>query len=1091
MSNSRLSHRGSMLSPTEAPRGSAPAARFMTLLVVAALGATIGAAVQTPTAWAQVNTSSLRGTVIDTNGSPVANAEVTLIHEPSSNVKVTTTNASGAYAFTGLRVGGPYQVTVVAAGHEPQTKQQVFLSAGKREHVAMTLQSSEVITVIGTAPTPRTTSSSSEFNTRDIASAPAGDNDIKSVIRLDPGVVLHSAENEMSINGINSRFNSVTIDGIRENDDFGLNNNGYPTQRAPISLNAVEQITVETSPFDVRYAQFLGGNVNIITKSGTNEFHGAVFGSFSSDELLGSKSGDNELDIDFTEGRFGLNLGGPIIKDKLHFFISAEGLGASTPISVGPAGSGSANEVAQVSIDDVARVQEISGRVYDFDAGESSQAIDEDDLKLLLKLDYAINEQHRLSLKYQRTQGNVINSFFSSNEILAMTSTWYNRDDRLHSGAVRLYSDWTDDLSTQLEFSGKIIDNRQEPLSGNEFMAAQILTDDGGQINIGPDVFRHANKLDTNQIHVKAEATYLLGQNLITGGLEYDRYGVLNLFVPFSDGLAVYNSIDDFESRTPASIFYLNAVTNDHNDGEVDWNYGVATAFLQDQIEVNDRLTVQGGARLELYQADDVIPRNDTFAGRYGFDNTSTVNGKVLVLPRAGLTFRPRERVNLRGGAGLYSGGTPNVWLSNNYSNDGISVASTFSADPAVINDFDGRDIPQALQDQLMPGDGNVNSLDPDFKIPSSWKIGAGVDYAFDIPALGDNGKDFKVKADYNFSKVRHALLWRDLRRNRSEFGGDLNKPVGLLADGRPYYDNDGEDGMEFNARRGHDIMLTNASKGRGHTLSVSLEKRFLFGLSLYAAYAWQNVKEVSPATGAVAFLAYGEHAVIDPNDPVLAISNYERAHRIVGSVSLSRNLLADITRSQNPAIKDLNTTISLFFESRSGQPFSYTFGGDNTELAQLFGEEADFSFNKRNLFYVPRGDGADRVILDGFTRAELNQVLADTGLDQYAGRIAPRNAFRSPWVNLVDLRFAQELAETRWGPAKLIFDLQNVGNLLNADWGQVKQVVFPHTTPIVDVEVNQETGQYIYSNLRTEDPAQVDVLRSVWRVQASMMFEF
>lgn len=1037
--------------------------------------------------WAQVNTSSIRGTVRDAAGGAVADAEVTLIHEPSQNQKSTRTNASGAFAFNGLRVGGPYRLIVFSEGYEATEKDSIQLNAGKREYIAMTLHAAEVIELIGTAPTPRTTSTSSQYDSAEIFAAPAVDNDLKSVIRMDPNVVIDGTENEMSIGGVNSRFNSITIDGIRENDDFGLNNNGYPTQRSPISLFAIEQISVETSPFDVRYGQFLGGNVNIVTKSGTNEFRGALLQSFANDALSGKKSGDDTLDIDFSEVRYNAVLGGPIIKDKLHFFISAEGLSASTPISVGPAGSGAANEVGVVSQADVARVQDIARTVYDFDAGVPSQAIDESDFKLLAKVDWAISERHRLTTKYQRTRGNVVNSFFGDEETLAMTSTWFNRDDRLHSYAVRLFSDWSNKLSTQFEVSGKIVDNRQEPLSGNEFMSAQIRTADGGTVNIGADVFRHANKLDTNQIHAKAEVSYLLGQHVIVGGLEYDRVGVKNLFVPFSDGQVTFDSIDAFENQTPSSIFYLNAITNDHNDGEVEWSYGVATLFLQDQFAITDKLTAQGGARVELYQSGDPVKVNENFADRYSFDNSSTVDGNVLVLPRLGVTFRPIDRLNLRGGVGIYSGGTPNVWLSNNYSNDGVTFDTAFSADPAVVDGFNGRDIPQAMQDELAAGDGNVNALDPDFKVPSSWKVSAGVDYAFDIPALGRQGKDFKVKLDYNYSKVRHALLWNDLRRNNPAFG-DANVAIGELPDGRPYFDNDDTDGSAYNPRRGHDLLLTNTDKGHGHTFSISLEKKFPLGLRFEAAYAYQNVKEVSPAAGAVAFLAYGQAAVVDPNDPDLATSNYERRHRVVGSLSLNRPLIRDLTGTKSTALKNLHTTISLLWETRSGQPFSYTFGGFDNAQASLFGEEVDFTFNNRNLFYVPT-QGDPNVILDGIDEAEFNRFLADTGLDEYRGQIAARNAFRGPWYNRLDLRLVQELVEN--SGAKLIIDIRNLGNMLNTSWGRYEQPGFPFTAPVVDVDVDPATGNYIYSNLRTDDPARVDVLQSVWRMQASLMFEF
>lgn len=1058
-----------------------------------------------PALWAQVNTSGIRGAVVGSDGAPIAGAEVTLVHTPSGNTSTARTNSSGEFAFTGLRVGGPYQVVALAEGYSPQEIIDIFLSAGKNQRVPVRLQQieGEEITIEGVAPTPRNTSPRSVFDAQIIDSLPTIGRDPKDIARLTPEVYLDGDASAMSIGGNNNRFNSVTIDGIRQDDDFGLNANGYPSQRSPISIAAIEEIAVETTPFDVRYSRFVGGNVNIVTKSGTNEFHGQVLGAFANESLTGSQSEEDELEIDFREARWGLTVGGPIVKDKVHFFVGLEGLAATTPSSVGAAGSGAANEVGSVSQEDLSEVQRIANDVYGFDAGVPSQSLDEDDLKLIAKIDWAINDKHRLSAKYQRTSGNVVRDGFSNDRILSLTSNWYDQDETLNAFALKVFSNWTDQLSTEAEFSGKLVANRQNPLNGNEFMEAEIGTEDGGTIVLGPDVFRHANRLDNDTFHAKIEANYLLGRHLITGGVEYDVLDVFNLFVPFSRGAVEYDSITDFEAQMPSSIFYQNAISNNPDDGAADWGYGVLGFFLQDQFELNPRVTVQAGVRAEVYQAPtEEINPNENFLARHGFSNTETVNGKFIAQPRLGVTFTPRPRVNLRGGLGLYSGGSPNVWISNSYSNDGVNVDGEFSNDPSVIGGFNGREIPVAMQMALEAGDGNVDAIDPDFNIPSTWKAAAGIDYSFDVPQLGDSGKGFALKVDYVYSRVRDGIKWKDLRRNLSIEGFENNTPVGTLIDGRPFYDNDDSDGSQFNSRRGVDMLLTNTREGYGHTLSLSINKRMPWGMQLYGAYAYTNNKEISPGTSSRSVSNYGQGAVVDPDNPPLATSNYERRHRVIGAWSLSRPLIADFVgasrRAWNvgkPAPKawtDTNTSFAVFFETRSGQPYSYTFGGNRDDLARLFGEEREFSRRNRMLFYVPRGDGADNVVLDGINRAEFARFLRDTGLDEYEGQIVPRNAFRSPWVTRVDLRFSQEIPNPVQGHrAKLVFDVQNVGNLLNSDWGRVEQAGFPYVVRAVDVDVNPQTGQYIYSNLNTQDPLRVNVLASVWRLQATLVYDF
>ncbi|HTE53260.1 MAG TPA: TonB-dependent receptor [Kofleriaceae bacterium] len=1038
-------------------------------------------------AHAQVNTAGLRGSVSGEDGGKMELAEVKLVHEPTQNTKTAYTNSSGEFAFTGLRVGGPYSVTITFSGFRPVGYTNIFLDAGKVERLSATLHvAEEEVIIINANDTPRTTSQKVEFNAADIDALPGITRDPKDVVQLTPEAYLEGESKALSIGGANNRFNSVTIDGIRQDDDFGLNASGYPTQRSPIAMNAIEQIAVERSPFDVRYGQFLGGNINIVTKSGTNEFHGALLGTFANQSLTGSTINQEELEeTDFREVRYGLNLGGPIIEDKLHFFVSIEGLEATTPTSVGATGSGAANEIADVTVDDVDRIRQISRDVYGFDAGEASKSLDERDFKLMTKVDWQIDKAHHLTGKYQRTSGNVVQDTAAFGNNLPLTSDWYDQRDGLHAFSLRLNSDWTSNFATEAEFSGKIVDSRPTPLNGNGFMEATVTTPDGGTVVLGPDPFRHANRLDNDTLHGKVQGDYLLGTHLLVGGIELDRVSVYNLFVSSSNGEASYDSIEAFAAQMPSSIFYGNAVTNDPNDAAASFDLGVLSAYAQDQYAVTSDLTIQGGVRFEVYQGEDNIPLNPNFDDRYGFSNAETITGKSVVLPRGGASYRPVDGLNLRAGTGLYSGGTPNVWLSNNYTNNGVNLDSAFSDDPGVIGGFNGRDIPTALSDQLMAGDGNVDALDPDFKIPTEWKTSLGADYSTELPGIGDIALAF----NYIYGNTMNGLKWVDLRRDLGSI--DDNRPVGTLPDGRPYYDFDDSDGAAFNPTRGYDMLLTNTTQGRSHTASISAAKPLPYGFSVYGAYAYQNVTELSPATSSRSVSNYGLAAVDDPDFPTVARSNYERRHRIIGSLRYERPLVADIFGDRS--LEYLNTHLAVFVEMRSGQPYSYTFGDSagGFDLASLFGEDREFARRNRELFYVPRGDGSD-VTLDGISEDELEDFLQKTGLSDYRGQIAPRNAFTSPWYKRVDLRLAQDVPGVMSKQkGRLMLDIQNLGNLLNSKWGTLDQVPFPSIVPTVDVRYDPSTSRYVYSNLRTERPEQVSLLASLWRVQLTLMYEF
>jgi hypothetical protein len=1045
---------------------------------------------------AQVTTANLRGTVQSADDKlPMAEVELTLLHIPSGTRQTAKSNSDGGYAFTNLRIGGPYQLTAEPIGFHPVLIENIFLTAGKTRDVPIEIQlQTEVIEVRGTA-VPRNTSGRTVVSANEINSLPSVGRDPRDLVRRNPEASVEGTDRTLSVGGANSRYNSVTIDGVRQDDDFGLNTSGYPTRRSPIALGAIEELAIESAPFDVRYGKFLGGNVNIVTKSGTNDFHGQVIGTYSSDKLLGDEAnGAPDLKLDFSEYRYGATVGGPIVKDRLHFLASVEGLRATRPVSAGPLDSGATNVTTRVTQDEMARAQQIARDVYGFDAGEPARNLDENDLKLLGKLDWTIDRRHRVSATYQRTAGNQLQAVTASDTSLPLSSNWYDARDTLNTISGHLFSKWSDKLSTELEVSGKLVSSRVPPLSGNGFMQATIVTDKGtastaddGRIVLGPDEFRHANELDNNVLHTKAEANYLTGPHLFTGGVEYEDLSVRNLFVAASRGVVEYANLDRFEAMMPRQIRYSNAVTNNAEDGAADFSVGTATVYAQDQFKLTPDITVQGGVRFEVYHTDDEITRNPNFIARNGFANTSTLDGRSLLMPRLGVSYLPFDQLNLRAGAGLYSGGTPTVWMSNNYSNDGVRLSTVTSTDPAILAGFDGRNIPQALKDQVAAGNGNVDALDPDFKLPSVWKLSTGADYALDIPGVGTYGKGIELKVNYTFSKARNAVIWQDLRRNSSRLPGATganNLPVGETQDGRPRYAD------AFNVNRGYDMLLTNTTRGYGHVASIVVQKGFPFGLFVSGSYAYQNVKEVNPGTSSRSVSNYGLAAVVNPDYPALATSNYERKHHLTGVVEFSRAVVGDLVKSR--PWKDMKTSFGLFVESRSGQPFSYTFADGNrgTTLGKLFGEELTFASRNRQLFYVPRDDSD--VILMGIDPTDFNTYLKKTGLEKYRGQIAPRNAFHSPWIHRFDVRIAQDLPNPLKGQrARLVLDIENVGNLLNSNWGRQQSAPFPFMVSSVDVSYDAASGKYVYQNLRLPYGNRIDVLASVWRMSLGFMYDF
>ncbi|SMF04897.1 TonB-dependent receptor [Pseudobacteriovorax antillogorgiicola] len=1029
-------------------------------------------------AFAQVTNARFRGTVIDASGSPVAGAQVTMSHDKGLVKKTTETNASGVFVFTGLKVGGPYTLTTVSSGAEPIKNEGISLAAGNNPpfEVAIGGGSGEVetITVTGGRVAPKM--SGNVYDAGDIETAPTAQGDLKDVIRFAPDVYLEG--DRLYLGGANNRFNSVTIDGIRQDDDFGLNNNGYPSLRSPIPLGAAEEIAVNRSPFDVRYGNFIGGNINVVTKSGSNDLEAGINVVHTNDRWQGQKTKDTDVSSEFEENRVGIHVGGPIIEDKLFYFFAAEALTQTSPNYNGVAGSGASNEASDISAADVARVQDISSRIYGFNAGKVSQSNKAEDLKFLVKFDYEINDSHRLEAKYQSVDGTSVEDGTARSNYLPLTSNWYENKQSLSTVSLRLFSDWDHALSTKVELSTKTTKSNPTPLEGDGFAQMTVALEDGGpEIVLGPDPFRQANELETNTLHFGTEANYLLGSHLITGGIDLDTVDVYNLFGPFSSGTAEFDTIDDFEAQEPSNLYYQNALSNNVDDVAADWGYNVTTIYLQDEYQITPQLTARFGLRTELYSSKGDINYNANFEQRYGFDNRADLDGKQLFLPRAGLSYQAAKRLTFTGGLGIYAGGTPNVWLSNNYSNDGVNIDDV-SASSA--SGFDGRTIPDDLKNQLTAGDGNVDALDPDFELPRNLKFALGAKYGFDLDMLGDFGENWFLESSYTYDQVQQALLWKDLRRDNSQF--DNNTANAVAPDGRQIYDTDldTESGTDFNTRRGYDLLLTNTDKGFSHNLNLTLSKTFMSGFSFSGSYNWQRSEDVNPGNSSRSVSNYGQVAIgTNPNDPGLATSNYERQHRFVFRFGYEQNFLMD-----------LMTSVNLFFERRSGQPFSYTFGGDRDRLGALFGEEREFARRERMLFYVPKGDGSD-VILDGIDEAAFNAYLARTGLDEYRGEIAPRNAFKGDWVDNIDLKISQELPGYGDGKAGIALNIQNLPNFLNNKWGQQKNPNFPFTVPVVDVAYDTASGRYIYSDLDENGNDNIEEIRSIWRMQLTAFYRF
>ncbi|WP_370372871.1 TonB-dependent receptor [Henriciella pelagia] len=968
---------------------------------------------------AQVTTSSVRGNVTDAAGAPVANADVYVRDASTGLVRTTTTTTSGQFVVRNLPAGGVYSVSVMADEFQSQEVNDVALSLGDASEVNFVLsdgnRTMETVVVTGSTAglAQVAVGPSATFSRETLEKAPAINRNITDVLRIDPRVFVDESRgdiNAVQCAGKNSRFNSLTVDGVKLNDNFGLNSNGYPTERIPFSYDAIDQVSVELAPFDVQYGGFSACNINAVTKSGTNEFHGYVFGDYTSNDLRGdSLEGDEIVGGDYDEYRYGFGIGGPIVKDKLCFFAAYEKLEGANLFDRGPIGSGAVNEVdiTQAEVDEIAR---IAREIYGYEPGTIPSSFSNEDEKILVKLDWNINENHRAAFTYNWNDGfNIVPSDGDLSE-LEFSNHLYERGAELTAYVGSLYSDWTDNFSTEVRIGYSELDNRQQSLGGTDFGEITIETDDV-DVYLGGDDSRQANKLYYETFNLALKGFYTAGSHNISFGYEREDLDVFNLFVQHVETEIDFDAssgyplpgvfdpaIENFALGYADNINYNNAPSGDPNDAAADWGYSINTLYAQDEYDFGTGFVLTAGLRYDWYTTDDKPAENADFLADYGFSNSQNLDGEGLLQPRVGFTWDVNDDLDLRGGIGVYSGGNPNVWLSNTFSANNVlqfgadggafgleqnSGPSIFTIPYGMCEDGvptgPGYCVPQAMIDAVAAGQGSnfeINYLDPDFKLPYEVKMALGATKFVDLPALGG---EYVVSADALYTITENSAVWI---RGDLEASGTTTGP-----DGRVY--------TTYSSVREPAFVLTN-SNDDAHSLllSAAVSKDYDFGLDWSFGYAYSDAEDVHPMTSSVAFSNYVNRAFAEPQDVSSAVSDYNIKHRFTALVNYEKAFFGDNA-----------TRFSLFAQANSGLPYSLVID-----------------------------EGANNI--SGFTPfLEGNPYLA-------AGQV--RNGEEGSWWAKADIKIEQEFLLPNDHVASGFVVIDNFTNLLNDEWGILRQPGFP-----------------------------------------------
>lgn len=1092
------------------------------------LGVAVAALLCPVAVMAQEVTATIRGEVVDDQGAPVANANVTITHQPSGTRVAQTTGAEGSFNATGLRLGGPYSVAVTAPDFDPADVTLNGLSAGVPQRVSVVLvPAGQTITVTASRQRSAITLSAGPatvLNANDVQVIANINRDIRNLAVRSPFVNLDPTNgNAISIAGSNNRFNRFTVDGVQFGDPFGLEAGGLASARGPVPLDAIAQFSVEIAPVDIQQGFFQGGAINTVLKSGTNEFHGTGFFTYSSDAIAGDRSRGRTFVRDFESRNFGLQVTGPIIRDKLFFALTWERVRDQSPANLDlPAGAVSDAQIDQIT--------GIAQNVYDYDPLGIARNVPENDDKVVAKVDWNIAEGHRAAFTYIYSENNILAGILTgqataTNPTLALQSNNYLQGTTNHYGVAQFNDQWTDNFSTQLRFSYQDYVRAQQPYNGTDFGQFQVCLapqsdadptrcpSGTSRINFGPDISRQANQLSTSTFGVEFQAQLKMNNHAVKFIFERRGNDFNNLFAQRVSGAFAFDSIADLQAGRASQLVYAAPISGNLEDVRAIFDSNIYSIGLQDSWDITDNLSIIAGFRYDLYEANRRPQFNDAFFGRFGFANNETLNGRNLWQPRFAINWRPTERLKTSVSGGIFGGGNPNVWISNSYSNPGPTLGNTtvqrnadgsFTVggvtDPALANAIGaaaldnvtgGPGIPQALTDLVRTGGSPLaitNALDPQFRIPSIYRVAGSIDYNARLGPLGD---DWNFGVDVAWTRTRDAVTWSDIR-------SVVNTVQPRLPDGRLRYQAlTGP--TDFNS----DLLLTNTDRGYSWNVVGRVDKRFDFGLRVGASYTFNRAKDVNSATSSVAFSNYTNAAAgIDPNNAAYGTSNYQvdNAYRI--------NL-----EYEHAFFGDNLTRLQLFFYSRAGQRFSYTMADTTANRSAVFGTTGT---NNRYLLYVPNvaSMDADPIVsyAPGFDFAGFQQVVQNTSLKDYQGRIAPKNIGRSPRFNKLDLHFAQQLPLPFLRGAKFeaFGDVENLLNLISSDEGSLRQVSFPYYGTVVNVACqtagpggtftnvtnpSQRCDRYQYSNVRGSTVTQPALTTfnpaSFWQVRIGARISF
>jgi len=1055
-----------------------------------------------------VTTSGLTGFVTDKSGKPIVGATVTVVLDATGARYIAITRSTGQYSLSGLSTGGPYTVTATAASYPTSEKKDVYLALGATNAADLELTSDVVqleafkVNESGTDTTfgASAMGSGSSYSSKQVLSVSSIRRDLQDFENLDPRAAVAQVSPSdpaytFSVAGQNPRENALLVDGVSAADNFGLNSNGYAGLRNPVPLEWIASATLQINPFDVVYSGFLGGITDVSLKSGTNEFHGTAYEIYTGTRMRGPDPvvgllGPHEPTQQHTTGG---TLGGPIIPNKLFFFIGYDAFRqiAAAPAQVfNPLASAAGTSQVDAIIAKLESGYTIGGKTYTYDPGSLAAISHTWEQNFVGKIDWNISDYQKFSFTFRHTIGDapVFYNYTFANETSFDTS-WYNSNRSDQSYTAQLNSDWSNfipNFHTEIEATYKRY-NGTATLNGPKLPALTINGVTGYQSSTGTTITSgelftgtywayQDNNIYTWEQEEHAYGDYSFGNHTLKFGAQFDRTGYTDTFIPNAIGSYSFNTPALFLSGTAATSTVETPAAGYTLASDVSHYYLLDMApLVQDTWKPDSQLTVIGGVRMDYpYEPQDPT-FSPVFYKAYGFSNSSTMNGNYVISPRVGFnySFNTALPTQLRGGAGLFLGQNPVVWVENSFNNADQLNTITNGVVSSAAPSFD--------------------YTDPNFKWPSTWKENIALDKT--LPWMG-----IVATGEIDITQVNHDVFYQETNPYSVPTSGSLTLPdgrtryVGNITPGTAssigtayvqanaptgYYasvTSSSSNALYQNKATGSVYELTNTGKGGSQEYTAELTKPMKNNWSASLAYTYTHATQVDPFTSSVAGSGFNGQPIINPNDNIAYKSNYALTNKFVATATRQFNFFH---------VKNAETSLSAQFISESGVPYSYVFKGDS-DGAGITGED---------LFYVPTGPGDPKVTWLSATEENnfFKYLASNPNLSKWAGKIAPRNSVNAPTQDTVNMHFEQEIPIH--GQMRLVayIDCFNFANLFNSKWGVVDnfQNAFA-TQTIAGTGYNVKTNQYIYTfNPGTLGTPTIYSDESRWQLQVGARLEF